>query len=138
MTATVDNAEAYWQQTPDGTLLLGGCRSAAPGLDVGIRSHLPTPEVQSALEKVFPRLFPHLVTHLHVTRRRAGLMAFTPDFLPVIDRVCWLPQTWVVGGFCGHGMPYGLRVGQLLAEAITQGSHPPALWPFRRDRPTLP
>ncbi len=137
ITAALDDAEVYWQQTPQGVLLLGGCRSAAPGYDVGMRSNLPTIPVQRALERVFPRLFPHLSVHLQVTQRWAGLMAFTPDMLPIIDRVSSLPTTWIVGGFSGHGMPYGLRVGQLLAEAITQGSHPSELSAFRLDRPTL-
>ncbi len=137
MTAALNGAEVYWQQTPQGLLLLGGCRTAAPGSDVGVRDSMPTMEVQNALEKVFPRLFPHLTAQLVVAQRWAGLMAFTPDALPVIDRVVSLPNTWVVGGFSGHGMPYGLRVGQLLAEAVTQGSHPRALFPFRLNRPTL-
>jgi glycine/D-amino acid oxidase-like deaminating enzyme len=137
VTAALANAEVYWQQTPQGALLLGGCRTAAPGYDRGISSNLPTTEVQSALEQVFPRLFPDLTTHLHVAGRWAGVMAFTPDLLPVIDLVSHLPNTWVVGGFSGHGMPYGLRVGQLLAEAIIEGKHPDELFPFRLDRPTL-
>ena len=64
-------------------------------------------------------------------------MAFTPDFLPIADRVPDLPHTWVVGGFSGHGMPFGLRFGQLLAEAVVNGVVSPLLKPFRFNRPTL-
>ena len=123
----------YWQQTPSGTILLGGCRTSAEGHDVGIRESQPTPEVQQALEGVLPQLLPQL-PELHVAHRWAGLMAFTLDLLPIVDRAPDFPHTWFVGGFCGHGMPFGLRFGQLLAEAVIQNTVPTALIPFRLAR----
>jgi len=48
-----------------------------------------------------------------------------------------LPNVFIVGGFSGHGMPFGMRFGQLLASATATGSVPPALKPFQLDRPTL-
>ena len=67
----------------------------------------------------------------------AGLMAFTPDRLPIVDAVPSFPGTWVGGGFSGHGMVFGPRLGQLLAEAVTAGNPPTSLAPLRLDRPTL-
>lgn len=125
----------YWQQTLDGSIVLGGCRAVAPDRDVGVREGVPTAEVQAALEGLFPRLFPQLT--LRVARRWAGLMAFTPDYLPVADRAPGLPGVWVVGGFCGHGMPFGLVLGKHLAAAATSGVAPAALAPLRIARPTL-
>lgn len=136
MGAALTPTGEYWQQAPDGTIILGGCRAVAPGQDVGIRDSRPTPEVQAALEQVLPSLFPALAG-LHVARRWAGLMAFTADYLPIADRAPKLPNTWVVGGFCGHGMPFGMRLGQLLAQAAIAGAPPAALTPFRLDRTTL-
>jgi glycine/D-amino acid oxidase-like deaminating enzyme len=136
MGAAVTPTGEYWQQTPDGSIILGGCRAAAPGGDVGLTTIEPTDEVQTAIEQVFPRLFPSL-GELRVERRWAGLMAFTSDGMPIADRAPGLPGTWIVGGFCGHGMPFGMRFGQLLAEAATSGAKPDALAPFRLDRPTL-
>jgi gamma-glutamylputrescine oxidase len=137
MGAALTPTGEYWQQTPDGTIVLGGCRAVAPGQDVGIRDSRPTPEVQAALEQVLPSLFPAL-DGLRVTRRWAGLMAFTTDYLPIADRALDLPNSWVVGGFCGHGMPFGMRLGQLLAQAAVEGRPPAALTPFRIDRASLP
>ncbi len=134
--AAVTSTGEYWQQTPDGAIVLGGCRAVAPGRDVGVREAVPTAEVQAVLGGVLPRLFPAL-DGLRVAQRWAGPMAFTPDYLPVADRAPRLPGVWVVGGFCGHGMPFGLRLGQLLAEAATCGRPPAALAPLRLDRPTL-
>ncbi len=136
MGATLASTGEYWQQAPDGTIILGGCRAVAPDMDVGIRDSRPTPEVQAALEQVLPDLFPELAS-LRVARRWAGLMAFTADYLPIADRAPGLPNTWVVGGFCGHGMPFGMRLGQLLAQAAVDSAPPAALTPFRLERPTL-
>jgi glycine/D-amino acid oxidase-like deaminating enzyme len=126
----------YWQQRSDGTIVLGGCRAAAPGGDVGVRLNQPKAEVQMALEQIFPRLFPAL-RGLQAAHRWAGVMAFTPDYLPIVDWVPDMPGVLVVGGFCGHGMPFALRFGQLLAEIFTKEGWPTALTPFRLDRDTL-
>jgi glycine/D-amino acid oxidase-like deaminating enzyme len=136
MGAAVTPTGEYWQQAPDGSIILGGCRVAAPGAEVGLRTSEPTAEVQAAIEQVFPRLFPAL-GGLRVTQRWAGLMAFTSDGLPIADRAPGLPGVWVVGGFCGHGMPFGMRMGQLLAQATGGGVAPAELAPFRLERPTL-
>jgi glycine/D-amino acid oxidase-like deaminating enzyme len=126
----------YWQQTLDGAIVLGGYRAVAPGQDVGVREMVPTPEVQGQLATLFPRLFPQL-DGLRVERQWAGLMAFTRDYLPVVARIPGLERAWFGGGFCGHGMPYGPRLGQLLTEAVTSGDTPASLAPLRADRPSL-
>lgn len=134
--ATLTETEEYWQQTLDGSIVLGGCRALAPARDVNVWEQTPTSEIQHALEQVFPRLFPQL-SGLRVTRRWAGLMAFTPDRIPVIDRVPELTNTWFIGGLSGHGMPFGMLVSKMLAEMVQNGNIPQRLWPFRLDRPTL-
>ncbi len=134
--ASVAPTGEYWQQTPDGAIVIGGCRADAPNGDVGVRAMVPTPDVTAAIEAVLPRLFPEL-QGLRVARRWAGLMAFTTDYLPVAGAAPGLPGVWVTGGYCGHGMPYGPRVGQLLAEAAMTGTTPAPLAPLRLDRPTL-
>lgn len=126
----------YWHQTPDGSIVLGGCRAMALDGEVGLLAEGITDEVQSALEGVFPRLFPQL-GGLQVAQRWSGPMAFTRDHNPIADRVPGMDQAWFVGGFSGHGMPFGMRVGQLLAQAATQGTTPTELHALRLDRPTL-
>ena len=126
----------YWQQTPDGSIVIGGCRANAPGADVGVREMVATDDVTGRIERVLPELFPE-IGPLTVARRWAGLMAFTHDRLPIVDSVPGISNAWVVGGFSGHGMVYGPRLGQLLAEAVTTGAPPDALAPLRLDRPTL-
>lgn len=134
--AAVTPTGEYWQQTPDGSIVIGGCRADAPGGDMGVREMRPTPEVIAKIADVVPRLFPEL-SHLKVAREWAGLMAFTSDYLPVADAIPGVPGVWVTGGYCGHGMPFGPRVGELLAEAVQTGTTPAELGPLRIDRPGL-
>ena len=134
--AAVTPTGEYWHQTPDGSIVLGGCRAAAPDGEVGLLAEGTTPVVQAALDQVFPRLFPKL-QGLQVQRRWSGPMAFTSDYMPICDRAPEHERVWFVGGFCGHGMPFGMRLGQLLAEAACSGQVPAELHALRLTRPTL-
>jgi len=129
MGAAVTDTEEYWQQTPDGTILIGGCRATHPTRDEGTLEDAVTADVQMELEDVLPRLLPALTGKLHVMRRWSGPMAFTPDRLPVVDRVTDVSNAWFAGGFCGHGMPFGLVLGKVLAEQITNSgvTTPPSM-----------
>lgn len=129
-------AGEYFQQTPDGIILIGGCNTVAPGEDMGVWEMTPLPVVQTAIEAVLPRLFPAL-TPLQVVVRWAGLLDYTTDHHPIVDAVPTMPGVLVVCGFSGHGMPYGLRFGQLLTEAVMSGTVPSALKSYQLDRPTL-
>lgn len=136
MSSSLTNSGEYWHQRSDGAILLGGCRAVAPHADVGIQENRPTFEVQHALEEVLPRFFPKLES-LRVQYRWGGLMAFTPDLLPLADQLPDQP-VWAVGGFSGHGMPFVLRLAQLIANELVTGEHHPDLRPFRFQRfPTL-
>lgn len=134
--AAVTPTGEYWQQTMDGSIVLGGCRAVHPTKDVDILSTETTTDVIEAIEQVLPRLFPKLA-NLKVSMRWAGQMAFTPDYLPVLDAVPGLRNAWFTGGFCGHGMPFGMIFGKLLAEAVKSGQLAPSLHHFSAGRPTL-
>jgi gamma-glutamylputrescine oxidase len=129
-------AGEYWQQRPDGTIVIGGCGTVASGEDIGVWKSQPTSIVQEAIEGILPRLFPDLA-HLQIVQRWAGLMGYTSDTLPIVDRDPHMPSIFVAGGFSGHGMPYAMKCGQLLAAAVMNGTLSPVLKPFRLDRPTL-
>lgn len=129
-------AGEYFQQLPDGTILIGGCNTAAPEEDMGVWEMTPLPVVQHAIEAVLPRLFPALAP-LRVVQRWAGLLDYTTDRHPIVDQVPGMPRVLFLCGFSGHGMPFGLRFGQLLTEAVTSGTLPSTLKPYRLDRPTL-
>jgi glycine/D-amino acid oxidase-like deaminating enzyme len=130
-------AGEYMQQTPSGVILIGGCGSVAPNADIGVMASQPIAEVQEAIESILPRIFPSLVPQLHVKQRWAGLLGYTTDMHPLVDQVPAIPEAFFVGGFSGHGMPFGMRIGQLLATAVISRSLPSVLTPFRLDRPSL-
>lgn len=134
--AAVTPTGEYWHQTPDGAIVLGGCRAVAADGEVGVLAEGLHDEVQSAIEQVFPRLFPQL-DGLRIERRWSGPMAFTADYNPICDRAPGMSNTWFVGGFSGHGMPFGMRLGQLLAEAVQSNQKPGDMEALRLDRPTL-
>lgn len=134
--AEITPTAEYWQQTPDGSIIIGGCRADAPNSDSNERAMVPTPEVIAKIEQVLPRLFPEL-THLEIDRRWAGLMAFTADGLPIVDHIEASNAVWYGGGFNGHGMPFGPILGQLLAKSITGNAPASELAVFSRDRTSL-
>lgn len=133
---SADGGYQYWQQLPDGRIVLGGCRPTVSDREVGYDVPEIRDEVQHALGNYLRRLFPSL-PELPVEHRWAGIMAFSPDALPLIGPVPGKEGLYVAGGFTGHGMPFGLRAGQQLALSCMQGITAGALAPFRLDRPTL-
>jgi gamma-glutamylputrescine oxidase len=82
MTADLMAGE-YWQQTLDGTIVIGGCGTVAPGEDIGVWDSQPTQVVQAAIEQILPRLFPALAP-LPIVQRWAGLLGWTSDQLPIV------------------------------------------------------
>jgi gamma-glutamylputrescine oxidase len=133
MAAQVSSGGEYWQQTPEGTVILGGCRTIVAPPDDPCAQR-PQPEIHQALLAVLPRLFPDLPA-VSAARGWAGAMAFTPDGLPIVDQID--ASTWVVGGFNGHGMPFGASVGAHLADVVAGGARTPALQALRLDRASL-
>lgn len=133
---SADGGYQYWQQLPDGRIVLGGCRRSVSDREVGYDVPEIRNEVQHALGNYLRGLFPSLPA-LPVEYRWGGIMAFSPDALPLIGPVPGEEGLYVAGGFTGHGMPFGLRAGQQLALSCTQGITAGALAPFRLDRPTL-
>lgn len=130
MTAPLTATGEYWHQTPDGTIILGGCRAVttAPSDPA---AQVPQPAVHEALQTVLPRLFPE-IGPTPAVRGWAGAMAVTSDELPVVDEVD--ESVWAVGGFNGHGMSYGPIIASLLADWICTATRAPALAPLALDR----
>lgn len=110
----------YWQQLPDGSVLLGGFR------DVSILDELTdveetTPVIQASLERFLGELIggPPRVTH-----RWAGIFGLTQDMLPLVGPVPGRGTVWVAGGYSGHGNVLGFACGELVAGAILGETSP--------------
>ena len=104
----------YWQQLPDGRVLLGGFR------DVSILDELTdveetTPAIQASLERFLAEL---IGEQPRISHRWAGIFGLTQDMLPLVGRVPGRDGVWVAGGYSGHGNVLGFACGELAADAI--------------------
>ena len=104
----------YWQQLPDGRVLLGGFRDVSI-MDELTDVEITTPVIQESLEHFLGELIgePPRITH-----RWAGIFGLTQDMLPLAGRVPGREATWVAAGYSGHGNVLGFACGRLVANAI--------------------
>ena len=104
----------YWQQTPDGRLVMGGSRDA--GLDDEWTSEeATTAAVQQRIESLLHEL---LGRAPRVTHRWAGIWGTTDDLLPFVGAVPGREGVWVAAGYSGHGNVLGFACGGLVAAAL--------------------
>ncbi|NOY79263.1 MAG: FAD-binding oxidoreductase [Calditrichaeota bacterium] len=110
----------YWQQTPDGRLMLGGMRWSAEDADVGKLDETPDPNLRKNLENFMDSTFTGLGP-LTVTHNWAGIMGFSIDGLPIIGKLPGRNTLLTAGGYTGHGMSFGFLSGKILADIIQTG-----------------
>jgi gamma-glutamylputrescine oxidase len=110
----------YWQQLPDGRLVIGGRRDTDLAGET-TAEEATTPEVQAALETLIRELVGRLPA---ITHRWAGIFGTTPDDLPLVGPVSGQEGVWVSRGYSGHGNVLGLACGDLVAKAILSRSEP--------------
>jgi gamma-glutamylputrescine oxidase len=104
----------YWQQLPDRTLVIGGWRDSNLEGEFTTEEET-TPFIQSRIDDFLAVLLPE---RPEVTHRWAGLLAFTPDSLPLVGPVRERDGVWLSLGYSGHGNVLGLACGELVAQAI--------------------
>lgn len=116
-----NHGSEYTRQTPDGTIVFGGCRTYHAEREVGYEDRT-TPWVQGAIEQWVRDL---LGDGYEVTARWAGTMGFTSDGLPIVGPVPGVDperkRVWFCGGFTGHGMSVGWLTARGAAEAMMDG-----------------
>jgi glycine/D-amino acid oxidase-like deaminating enzyme len=119
----------YWQQLPNGRLLVGGRRDAALAAETTARE-VTTPLIQRELEAFVVELLGELP---RITHRWAGVWGQTRDLLPVVGRLPAAGNVWIAGGYSGHGVVLGLACGELVGRAIL-GERPTELELFDPSR----
>jgi gamma-glutamylputrescine oxidase len=120
----------YWQQLPDGRLVIGGNRDVSLATeDTDLEE--TTSLIQERLEALVEELAGYRPV---VTDRWAGIWGTTPDLVPLVGEV--RDGVWVAGGYSGHGNALGLACGELVARAVL-GEHPPELELFDPARTVL-
>ncbi len=112
----------YYRDTFDGRLLIGGGRKQNKPLEHDTTDDRVTAPVQAILDAYLRERFPDVVAP--VARRWAGIMAFTPDGLPIVGTLPHLPQV----GFCvacnGHGLAMGAASAERAVDHLLTGADP--------------
>jgi glycine/D-amino acid oxidase-like deaminating enzyme len=122
----------YWQQLPDGRLILGGKRDASFETE-----ETDVVETTDAIQVALDAFLEELVGYRpSVTDRWAGIWGATTDLLPFVGPVPGRDGVWVAGGYSGHGNALGLACGDLAARAVL-GEHPSELELFDPARASL-
>ena len=119
----------YWQQLPDGRIVLGGFRDFSILTEM-TDEEMTTEPIQEALDAFLLDLLGHMPK---VTHRWAGIFGLTQDLLPLVGRVPGHDGVWVAAGYSGHGNVLGLMCGELVASAM-QGQEDPLLELFSPAR----
>lgn len=114
----------YWQQLPDGSVVLGGFRDKG-GEGEWTDLAEPAEPVQGMLEV---HLRERVGVRAPITHRWAGVVGYTPDGLPVSEEV--RPGVWAIGGYSGTGNVVGAICGRAAARTIL-GDRADPLEPFR-------
>ena len=107
----------YWQQLPDGRLVVGGRRDVGGSAEETTDAE-PSVVVQAALEQLLRR---RLGVQAPITHRWAASVGYTASGLPFLGEV--RPQVWAAGGYCGTGNVVGALCGRAAAaRALGQDS----------------
>jgi glycine/D-amino acid oxidase-like deaminating enzyme len=104
----------YWQQLPDGRIVLGGFRDFSILTEMTDEETTTSP-IQQALDAFLEELLGYMPD---VTHRWAGIFGLTQDLLPLVGPVPGRDGVWVAAGYSGHGNVLGLMCGELVAGAI--------------------
>ena len=114
----------YFQQFPDGRLLVGGGRYRFMKLS-RTYSDETTPQVQSLIRSFVTHRFPDV--ELNVSRRWAGIHGMTVDGLPIVGRLPDEPEVYFAVGFSGYGHSVGLVAGDRAVDLMLKGVDPGVL-----------
>jgi gamma-glutamylputrescine oxidase len=104
----------YWQQLPDGRIVLGGFRDFSILTEM-TDDETTTEPIQEALDAFLVELLGYMP---EVTHRWGGIFGLTQDLLPLVGRIPGHDGVWMAAGYSGHGNVLGLMCGELVAAAI--------------------
>lgn len=115
-----------------------GVRLSQGALRRALRRHRaldPTPNAK-VLDQAFSRLTDGVpdLGELRIAKTWAGYIDFTPDFIPVIDRLKTPDGLVVAAGLSGHGFGMGPITGRLAAELAVDGKASLDVSAFRLSR----
>jgi gamma-glutamylputrescine oxidase len=104
----------YWRMARDNLLLIGGKRLLDEEGEVGDFEKVSS-TIQQGLEDYLTH---QLKVKYKIIHRWSGTMGFTEHELPLLQKIKAPIETFVMGGFSGHGMGLGFRAGKEMAQLI--------------------
>ncbi|MFP5386126.1 MAG: NAD(P)/FAD-dependent oxidoreductase [Bacteriovoracia bacterium] len=107
--------KVYWRKAKDNVLLIGGKRLLDETGETGEFEKV-SPVIQNGLEEYLRQ---QLGLKFRIINRWSGTMGFTEHELPFIGKVQSPVESYVIGGFSGHGMGFGFHAGKDMAEVVT-------------------
>jgi gamma-glutamylputrescine oxidase len=116
---TLDLPYLWGRTLRDGRLVLGA-GLVMPGDGRVTDVALDDAEATASLARLAGRLagFHPALVGATLAERWGGPIAFPPGRTPILGRLPGAPHVIVTGGCSGHGIALGVRVGQLIADAI--------------------
>jgi len=86
------------------------------------------PEVIAGFQRLEQRIhgFHPKLAGVSFDAKWGGPIAFREDRAPILGRLPGAPSVIVTGAYAGHGVALSVKVGKLVADAITNGSPLPA------------
>ena len=108
--------KVYWKLRDPKTLLIGGKRMLDEKNENTLHDSV-NPIVQKGLEDYLKNV---LHVDYQVLKRWSGVMGFTQDELPYIEKLKTSSNTFIIGGFGGHGMGLGFLSARNLVELMSQ------------------
>lgn len=115
----------YFRQLEDGRVLIGGFRQLARETEVGT-ADIVHPVIHRALEEFLARHFPQL-DGVGIDYRWSGTMGFSADGLPLVGALPGKTGLYIIGGYTAHGIGWGFKAAQLLADLLLHGKQPPLI-----------
>jgi gamma-glutamylputrescine oxidase len=106
----------YWQQTPDGRVVLGGFRDTEIESEWTAQTTV-TRSIQARLER---QLRDRLGVTAPITHRWAASVGYTADGIPILGEV--RAGIWALGGYNGTGNIVGALCARAVVELILTGN----------------
>jgi gamma-glutamylputrescine oxidase len=111
----------YWQQVPDGRLVIGGWRDAELESEF-TDEEATTPGIQRRIESLVRDILGYAP---RITHRWAGIFGLTEDLLPLVGPLPGDERVWLAAGYSGHGNVLALACGEAVGTAIADGNGAP-------------
>lgn len=108
--------KVYWRKIEKNILVIGGKRGRDLEHENSDYDKI-NPVIQKALESYLSQT---LRLKFTVRNRWSGIMGFTETELPIVSKLlCEQVETYCIAGFSGHGMGFGFKAAQNMAELVT-------------------